>query len=125
MEQDNLLRQLLLLSIGTTALVVDKVREVGDEWVQNGRLRPEQATALINDLVGRIGQGNSWEAQARRQIRDVLRELGLATKPKWTNCGDGLTASNAKYGIWKTVSGNRASRGTNARKCSSRPPLGL
>jgi polyhydroxyalkanoate synthesis regulator phasin len=80
MEQDNLLRQLLLLSIGTTALVVDKVREVGDEWVQNGRLRPEQATALINDLVGRIGQGNSWEAQARRQIRDVLRELGLANQ---------------------------------------------
>jgi polyhydroxyalkanoate synthesis regulator phasin len=80
MEQDNLLRQLLLLGIGTTALVVDKVREVGDEWVQNGRLHPEQATALINDLVGRIGQGNSWEAQARRQIRDVLRELGLANQ---------------------------------------------
>ncbi len=80
MEQDNLLRQLLLLGIGTTALVVDKVREVGDEWVQNGRLRPEQATALINELVGRLGQSNSWETQARRQMRDLLRELGLASQ---------------------------------------------
>jgi polyhydroxyalkanoate synthesis regulator phasin len=80
MEQDNLLRQLLLLGIGTTALVVDKVREVGDEWVQNGRLRPEQATALINDLVIRLAQNGTWEAQARRQMRDILRELGLANQ---------------------------------------------
>lgn len=80
MEQDNLLRQLLLLAVGATALVVDKVREVSDEWVQSGRLRPDQATALINELVGRMTQGPDWEAHLRRQMRDVLRELGLASQ---------------------------------------------
>ncbi|MEN9207432.1 MAG: phasin family protein [Gloeomargarita sp. GMQP_bins_120] len=78
MEQDNLLRQLLLLGIGATALVMDKVREVSDEWVQSGRLRPDQATALINELVGRVTQGPDWETRLRRQTRDILRELGLA-----------------------------------------------
>ncbi|MCS7031488.1 MAG: phasin family protein [Gloeomargarita sp. SKYG116] len=80
MEQDNLLRQLLLLGIGATSLVVDKVREVSDEWVQNGRLRPDQATAFINELVGRLTQGTDWENRLRRQMRDTLRELGIASQ---------------------------------------------
>ncbi|MBF2096833.1 MAG: phasin family protein [Gloeomargaritaceae cyanobacterium C42_A2020_066] len=81
MDHDSLLRQLLLLGIGTTSLVADKVREVGDEWVRTGQLHPEQASALINDLMARLRlEGSPLDSQLRRQFRDLLRDLGVASQ---------------------------------------------
>lgn len=78
MDNNNLLKQLLMFGIGTTSLVADKLREVSDEWVRTGKLDPEQATSFVNDLMQHMKseQGNI-EAQMQRQLRVVLQDLGV------------------------------------------------
>jgi polyhydroxyalkanoate synthesis regulator phasin len=79
MDNNNLLRQLLMIGIGTTSLVAEKLREVSDQWVKEGRLNPEQARAFIEDLMQQLRQTESgnWEAQMQRQLRSVLQDLGV------------------------------------------------
>ncbi|GAB4147491.1 MAG: phasin family protein [Cyanobacteria bacterium J069] len=78
MDNNNLLQQLLMLGIGTTSLVAEKLKEVGDQWVRDGRLNPEQANGLLNDLMQQLKseQGN-FEVQMQRQMRQVLQDLGV------------------------------------------------
>jgi polyhydroxyalkanoate synthesis regulator phasin len=78
MDSNNLLTQLLMLGIGTTSLVADKLKEVSDQWVKDGKLDPEQASKFANDLMQQLRseQGN-WEVQMQRQLRNVLQDLGV------------------------------------------------
>ncbi|MDG2617954.1 phasin family protein [Thermoleptolyngbya sichuanensis A183] len=78
MDNNNLIQQLLMLGIGTTSLVAEKLKEVGDEWVREGRLNPDQVNGLMNDLMQQLKseQGN-FEAQMQRQMRQVLQDLGV------------------------------------------------
>jgi polyhydroxyalkanoate synthesis regulator phasin len=68
-----------MLGIGTTSLVTDKLREVSDEWVKDGKLDPEQAANFANDLMQQLKseQGN-LDAQMKRQLRNMLQDLGVA-----------------------------------------------
>ncbi|MBO3461916.1 phasin family protein [Aetokthonos hydrillicola Thurmond2011] len=78
MDNNNWMKQLLMLGIGTTSLVADKMREVSDELVKDGKLNPEQAKAVMDDFVQQIKseQGN-WDAQMQRQLRNMMQELGV------------------------------------------------
>ncbi len=78
MDNSNLLKQLLMLGIGTTSLVAEKLREVSDQWVNDGKLDPDQATAFINDMMQQLKseQGN-FETQMQRQLKNVLQDLGV------------------------------------------------
>ncbi len=78
MDTNNLLRQLLLIGIGTTSLVAEKLREVTDEWVKDGRLNPDQAKNFAEDLMAqlKLDQG-VFEEQMQRQLRNVLQDLGV------------------------------------------------
>ncbi|MFQ3615369.1 MAG: phasin family protein [Cyanobacteriota bacterium] len=78
MDNNNLIQQLLMLGIGTTSLVAEKLKEVGDEWVREGRLNPDQVNGLMNDLMQQLKseQGN-FEVQMQRQMRQVLQDLGV------------------------------------------------
>ncbi|MBF2087277.1 phasin family protein [Thermoleptolyngbya sp. C42_A2020_037] len=78
MDNNNLIQQLLMLGIGTTSLVAEKLKEVGDEWVREGRLNPDQVNGLMSDLMQQLKseQGN-FEAQMQRQMRQVLQDLGV------------------------------------------------
>jgi len=51
MDTSNLLQQLLLIGVGTTSLITEKVRNITDEWVKEGRLNPDQAKAMIDEIV--------------------------------------------------------------------------
>ena len=51
MESGNPLQQLLLRGLGTTSLVADRLRGVTQEWVSRGRLDPNQASALVDDVM--------------------------------------------------------------------------
>lgn len=78
MDNNNLLQQLLMLGIGTTSLVADKLREVSDQWVKDGKLDPEQANHFANDLMQQLKNGQTnWESQMHRQLRTILQELGV------------------------------------------------
>lgn len=77
-NNSNLLKQLLMIGIGTTSLVAEKLREVSDQWVQDGRLDPEQANSFVNDLMKQLrSEQSNWEVQFQRQLRNVLQDLGV------------------------------------------------
>ncbi|AFW95863.1 phasin family protein [Dolichospermum sp. UHCC 0684] len=79
MDSNNWLQQLMMLGIGTTSLVADKLKEVSDELVKDGKLNPEQAKAVMDDLVTQLQseQGN-WDEQMHRQMRNMMQDLGVA-----------------------------------------------
>ncbi|HEY9853728.1 MAG TPA: phasin family protein [Leptolyngbyaceae cyanobacterium] len=79
MDSNNWMKQLLMLGVGTTSLVAEKIREVSDEWVKEGKINPEQAKGLVDDLMNQLksDQGN-WEAQMQRQMRNMMQDLGVA-----------------------------------------------
>ncbi len=75
---NNLLKQLLMIGIGTTSLMAEKIKEVTDEWVKDGKIDPEQASDFISELTGRFKneQGNI-ETLIQKQIRNVMQDLGV------------------------------------------------
>ncbi len=78
MDSNNLLKQLLMIGIGTTSLVAEKIREVSEEWVKDGKLNSDEAKNFADELMKQIKseQGN-WEAQMQRQLRNVLQDIGV------------------------------------------------
>ncbi|WP_017318065.1 phasin family protein [Mastigocladopsis repens] len=79
MDNNNWMKQLLMLGIGTTSVVADKLREASDQLVKDGKLDPEQAKAVMDDMVQQLKseQGN-WEGNMQRQLRNMLQDLGVA-----------------------------------------------
>jgi polyhydroxyalkanoate synthesis regulator phasin len=68
-----------LLGVGTTTFVADKIREVSEDWVQDGRLNPEQAKAFVDDFMRQLRTDPSeWETQFQRQFRNMMQDLGVA-----------------------------------------------
>ncbi len=78
MDNNHWLTQLLMLGVGTTTLVADKLREVSDELVKDGKLNPEQAKEVMDDLLQKLKseQGN-FETQMQRQLRNLLQDIGV------------------------------------------------
>lgn len=78
MESNNLLKQLLLIGVGTTTFVADKLKEVSEQWVREGRLNPDQATAFVDDLMQQLrADPSQWEVQMQRQLSNILLDLGV------------------------------------------------
>ncbi len=78
MDNSNWLTQILMLGVGTTSLVADKIREVSDDLVKDGKLNPDQAKEVMDDLLQTLKseQGN-LETQMQRQLRNVLQDIGV------------------------------------------------
>jgi polyhydroxyalkanoate synthesis regulator phasin len=77
-DSNNLIKQLLMIGVGTTSLVAEKLREVSDQWVKEGKLNPEQANTFVDDLMKQMKaeQGN-FEAHLERQMRNVMQDIGV------------------------------------------------
>jgi polyhydroxyalkanoate synthesis regulator phasin len=67
-----------MLGVGTTSMVADKLREVNDELIKDGKLNPEQAKEVMDDLLQKLKseQGN-FEVQMQRQLRNLLQDIGV------------------------------------------------
>ncbi|KAB8329942.1 phasin family protein [Brasilonema bromeliae] len=78
MDNNNWMKQLLTIGLGTTSLVADKLREVSEQLVKDGKLDPEQAKAVMDDMVQQLKseQGN-WDSNMQRQLRNMLQDLGV------------------------------------------------
>ncbi len=78
MDNNNWIKQLLMVGVGTTSIVAEKLREVSDEWVRDGKINPEQAKGFVDDMMQQIKseQGN-FEGQMERQMRNMLQDLGV------------------------------------------------
>jgi polyhydroxyalkanoate synthesis regulator phasin len=83
MDANNFLKQMLLIGIGTTSFVADKIREVSEEWVREGRLNPDQAKAFVEDLMQQLRTDPAqWEGQVQRQFRNIMQDFGVARQPE-------------------------------------------
>jgi polyhydroxyalkanoate synthesis regulator phasin len=85
MESGNPLQQLLLRGLGTTSLVADRLRGVTQDWVSRGRLDPNQASALVDDVMKALrGETPELEEKVERDIgrnRDnLLLDIGVASQ---------------------------------------------
>jgi len=78
MDSNNWIKQLMMLGIGTTSIVAERLREVSDELVKDGKLNPEQAKEVMDDMMQRLKseQGN-FEVQLQRQMRHIMEDLGV------------------------------------------------
>ncbi|NEQ65880.1 MAG: phasin family protein [Symploca sp. SIO1B1] len=78
MDNNDWLKQLLMVGIGTTSMAAEKLREVSEEWVKDGKINPEQAQAFVDDMMQQIKseQGN-FENNMERQMRNLLQDLGV------------------------------------------------
>ena len=74
MESGNPRQQLLLRGLGTTSLVADRLRGVTQDWVSRGRLDPNQASALVDDVMKAL-RGETPELEEKVE-RDIGRNGG-------------------------------------------------
>lgn len=78
MDNNDWLRQLVMLGVGTTSLMAEKIREVSDEWVKDGKINPEQAKSFVDDLMSQLNtESDSVQKQAERQMKNMLQDLGV------------------------------------------------
>jgi len=85
MDPANPLQQLLLRGLGTTTLVADRLRGVTQDWVSRGRLDPQQASALVDDVMKALrGETPELEEQMERNLErnrdNLLQDLGVASQ---------------------------------------------
>jgi polyhydroxyalkanoate synthesis regulator phasin len=79
MDSGNILKQLLLIGVGTTSLVAEKLREVSDQWVKEGRLNPDQARAFVDEMMHQLRpDGSGLDAQMKHYMKQLLQDLGVA-----------------------------------------------
>ena len=78
MDNKDWLRHLLMVGVGTTSLVAEKIREVTDEWVKEGKINPEQAKSFVDDLMSQINtESGGVRSSAERQMKNMLQDLGV------------------------------------------------
>ena len=85
MDTSNPLQQLLLRGLGTTTLVADRLRGVSQAWVSSGRLDPNQASALVDDVLKALrGEIPELEEQMGRNLErnrdNLLQDLGVPSQ---------------------------------------------
>jgi polyhydroxyalkanoate synthesis regulator phasin len=78
MDSSNWLQQLMIVGLGTTSLVADKLKQINDELVKDGKLNPEQAKVVMDDIVQQLkSEQDNWEGQMQRQVRNMMQDLGV------------------------------------------------
>ena len=78
MDNNDWLRQILMVGIGTTSLVAEKIKEVSEEWVKDGKINSEQAKAFVDDFMGQINsESGGVQKQMERQMKNMLQDLGV------------------------------------------------
>ncbi len=79
MDSSNIFKQLLLIGVGTTSLVAEKLREVSDQWVKEGRLNPDQARAFVDELMQKLRtDGPGLDGQMQHYMKQLLQDIGVA-----------------------------------------------
>lgn len=78
MDNNNWLQQILLMGLGTTSLVAERVKVVSEQWVKEGKIDPEQAKLFVDDLMQQLKlDPANFEAQMQRLIRNTMQDLGV------------------------------------------------
>ncbi|KST61931.1 MULTISPECIES: phasin family protein [Mastigocoleus] len=79
MDNNNWMQQLLMLGIGTTSVMAEKLREASEKMVKDGKLDPEQAKEVMDDMVEQLkSEQDNWGTNMERQMRNMMQDLGVA-----------------------------------------------
>jgi polyhydroxyalkanoate synthesis regulator phasin len=78
MDGSDWIKQLLMLGIGTTSIAAEKIRQVSEQLVKDGKIDPDRAKGLVDEMVTQLKseQGN-FEKNMERQMRNMLQDLGV------------------------------------------------
>jgi polyhydroxyalkanoate synthesis regulator phasin len=78
MDTNDWLKQLLMIGVGTTTLVTEKLSDVSEQWVKEGKINADQAATFVDDLMEQLkSEQGQIEANLERQLRNILQDLGL------------------------------------------------
>ena len=78
MDTNNLLRQLLMIGVGTTSLVAERLKQVTEDWVREGKFNPDQAKSFVDEVMAQLNVNNTaLEDQFQRLFRNTLQDLGV------------------------------------------------
>jgi polyhydroxyalkanoate synthesis regulator phasin len=78
MDNNNWLQQMLMMGIGTTSLVADRLRELSEQMVRDGRINQDQAKSMVDDIMKQVKlDPSSVDEQMQRWLRNTLQDLGV------------------------------------------------
>lgn len=78
MDNNDWLKQLVMMGIGTTSVVAEKIKEAGDQLVKEGKLDSEGAKEFVDDVMGQVNsESGNFQKNMERQMRNVLQDLGV------------------------------------------------
>jgi polyhydroxyalkanoate synthesis regulator phasin len=78
MDNNNWLQQMIMMGLGTTSLVTDRLKELGDQMVKDGQINQEQAKAMVDDVMKQVKlDPSSMEEQMQRWFRNTLQDVGV------------------------------------------------
>ncbi|MBE9223191.1 phasin family protein [Cyanobacterium stanieri LEGE 03274] len=78
MDNNDWLKQLLMIGVGTTSLAAEKIKEVSDQWVKDGKINSDQAKGIVDDLMQQMqSESGNFQSQMERQLRNMLQDLGV------------------------------------------------
>ncbi|MGY6529512.1 MAG: phasin family protein [Cyanobacterium sp.] len=78
MDNNDWLKQLLMIGVGTTSMAAEKIREVSDQWVKDGKINSDQAKGIVDDLMQQMqSESGNFQTQMERQLRNMLQDLGV------------------------------------------------
>ncbi len=78
MDNNNWLQQMIMMGLGTTSLVADRLKELGDQMVKDGQINPDQAKAMVDDVMKQVKlDPSSMEDQMQRWFRNTLQDVGV------------------------------------------------
>ena len=78
MDNNDWLKQLLMMGIGTTSLVTEKIKEASEQLVKDGKLDSEGAKEFVDDVMDQFSsESGNFQKNMERQMKNVLQDLGV------------------------------------------------
>ena len=78
MDTNSLIRQLLMVGVGTTSVMMEQLNKAVDDLVQNGSLEPEAASQMVDKVMTQFRtEQENFEAVLQRQIRNAMQDWGV------------------------------------------------
>jgi polyhydroxyalkanoate synthesis regulator phasin len=78
MDSSDWIKQMLMVGLGTTSMVAEKIKEASEQLVKDGKIDPDRAKDFVDEIVDKVKseQGNV-EKNMERNLRNVLQDLGV------------------------------------------------
>ena len=78
MDNNDWLKQLLMMGIGTTSVVADKLKEASEQLVKDGKIDSDNAKEFVDDVMDQFNsESGNFQKNMERQMKNVLQDLGV------------------------------------------------